>query len=273
MIPRSKQELRAGQRESTGPTIRSVSRFRRMLYVCPSDGVQSALSGDMSAIPKPDPTRLVESYRSYAHAIAAEVLRKLPPSVDRDDVRAAAELGLVEAARAFDPSRNVLFKTFAYYRIRGQIYDDLRKAGCLSRQPAARFEAAANEYMKDYTGGPAAPASTADALAELQQLTFSIVSSYVLSLDSLMREVPDSQPSPEQACAERETSRRVRAALAQMPSRNREVLEAYYFGDATLDDIGKKLGLSKSWVCRLHAKSLDMLRELLERPAAQSATT
>ncbi len=225
----------------------------------------------MSAIPKPDPTRLVESHRSYAHAIAAEVLRKLPPSVDRDDVRVAAELGLVEAARAFDPGRHVLFKTFAYYRIRGAIYDDLRKAGSLSRQPGLRFEAAANEYMRDYAEGAPAHASPAETLAELQQLAFSVVSSYILSLDSLVREVPDGQPSPEQACADQETSRRVRAALAQMPARNREVLEAYYFADATLDEIGKKLGLSKSWVCRLHAKSLDMLRGLLERPAVQSA--
>ena len=34
--------------------------------------------------------------------------------------------------------------------------------------------------------------------------------------------------------------------------------------DATLDDIGQRLGISKSWACRLHAKSLEMVRELLE---------
>lgn len=215
---------------------------------------------------------MIESYRSYAHAIAAEVLRKLPPAVDKGDVRAAAELGLVEAARSFDPSRGVLFKTFAYYRIRGAIYDELRKAGCFSRHPKLRFEAAANDYMQDYaSASPAPQVAPADALAELQQLTSAVVSSYVLSLDALVREVPDGRPSPEEICSRQETRGRIRSALAQLPPKNREVVEAYYFGDATLDEIGRKLGLSKSWVCRLHAKSLEMLRALLEQPSAQSA--
>src|SRR5215467_8272272 len=133
-----------------------------------------------------NPNRLIEAYRSYAHAIAAEVLKKVPPSVDRDDVIGSAELGLVEAAQNFDPSRGVLFKTFAYYRIRGAIYDALRKMGWLKGEPKLRFEAGANEYLKDYTeaaGGEPVPAST--AYGELQQLTTAVLTSYMLSLDGL----------------------------------------------------------------------------------------
>src|ERR1700732_1691603 len=100
-------------------------------------------------VPKPGADRLVETFRSYSHAIAAEVLRKYP-AIARDDIIGAAELGLVEAAQNFDPSRGVLFKTFAYYRIRGAIYDALRKMGCLKGETKLHFEAGANEYMKDY---------------------------------------------------------------------------------------------------------------------------
>ena len=46
--------------------------------------------------------RLVESHRSYAHAIAGEILRKLPSHVEKDDIQGAAELGLTEAANTFD---------------------------------------------------------------------------------------------------------------------------------------------------------------------------
>src|SRR5262249_49402697 len=106
------------------------------------------------------PNRLIEAYRSYAHAISAEVLKKVPPSVDRDDVIGAAELGLVEAAQNFDPLRGVLFKTFAYYRIRGAIYDALRRMGWLKGDATLRFEAGANDYLKDYSeAGAAAPPS------------------------------------------------------------------------------------------------------------------
>ena len=104
----------------------------------------------MATVPRPGADRLAETFRSYAHAIAAEVMRKFP-TVDRDDIRGSAELGLVEAANSFDPTRGVLFKTFAYYRIRGAIYDSLRKMGWFAKDSARlKFESGANEYMKDY---------------------------------------------------------------------------------------------------------------------------
>jgi RNA polymerase sigma factor FliA len=220
-----------------------------------------------------NPTRLIEAYRSYSHAIAAEVLKKLPFSVDRDDAIGAAELGLVEAAQKFDPSRGVLFKTFAYYRIRGAIYDALRKGGWLKAESTLRFEAGANEYLKDYTEAhpsEAVPPST--AYAEIQQLTSAVVTSYMLSLDGLQHEVADTKTiSAEESLLERDGQRQLRDAISRLPENNRRLIEEYYFHDATLEEIGAKLGLSKSWVCRLHAKSLDMLKAIMTQAGVKSA--
>src|SRR5262245_17980251 len=90
---------------------------------------------------------LIEKHRSYAHALAARTARSLPRIVDVADLRGAAELGLVDAARGFEPSRNVRFTTFAYYRILGSIYDHLRISGWFSRTELqrVRFAQAANE--------------------------------------------------------------------------------------------------------------------------------
>ena len=220
-----------------------------------------------------NPTRLIEAYQSYSHAIAAEVLKKLPFSVDRDDVIGAAELGLVEAAQKFDPSRGVLFKTFAYYRIRGAIYDALRKSGWLKTESTLRFESGANEYLKDYTEahpGEAVPPST--AYAEMQQLTSAVVTSYMLSLDGLQYEIADSNAtSAEESLLERDGQRQIRDAISQLPENNRRLIEEYYFHDATLEEIGAKLGLSKSWVCRLHAKSLDTLKAIMTQAGVKGA--
>jgi|SRR5215831_5630843 len=220
-----------------------------------------------------NPNRLIEAYRSYAHAIAAEVLKKVPPSVDRDDVIGSAELGLVEAAQNFDPSRGVLFKTFAYYRIRGAIYDALRRTGWLKGEALLRFEAGANEYLKDYTeASPAAPAGPTAALGELQQLTSAVLTSFMLSLDAFKFEVADPKNvSVEDALLDQDTKRQLKNALAQLPENNRRLIELYYFQDATLEEIGRVLGLSKSWVCRMHAKSLDMLRALMTRADGRGA--
>src|SRR5258708_2989430 len=76
----------------------------------------------------PSNHRLIESHLSYAHAIAAEIVKTLPNHVERGDLQAAAELGLTEAAHSYDHRPGVQFKTFAYYRIRGAVYDAVRKA-------------------------------------------------------------------------------------------------------------------------------------------------
>src|SRR5258707_3325347 len=80
----------------------------------------------------PSNHRLIESHLSYAHAIAAEIVKTLSIHVERGELRAAAELGLTEAAHSYDHRPGVQFKTFAYYRIRGAVYDAIRKAGWFS---------------------------------------------------------------------------------------------------------------------------------------------
>ncbi|MGH9722567.1 MAG: sigma-70 family RNA polymerase sigma factor [Bryobacteraceae bacterium] len=223
--------------------------------------------------PRPDTTKLIESHRSYAHAVASEVIRKMPHTLDKEDLLGAAELGLVEAANAFDASRGVLFKTFAYYRIRGAVYDCLRKMGWFSKAQYEqyRFEVAANEYMKDYSAAPPPNGSPAEDLHELSNVTGTITSCYLLSLDSLTHEVAgDPGQSPEAQAGGNEEKQRLRQALTQLPEKNRQILQAYYFEDKTLDEIGASLGLSKSWVCRIHAKSLEMVRDILNgRPDRQ----
>ena len=71
--------------------------------------------------------------------------------------------------------------------------------------------------------------------------------------------------SAEERCIDREMRERLAEALNRLPAKNRQVLEDYYFRDQTLESIGERLGLSKSWVSRLHAKSLDMVRAVLEQ--------
>ena len=77
--------------------------------------------------------KLIEDNLQYAASIASKVMQGLSSSVDYDDVMCNARLGLLEAARKFDTKLNVDFKTFAYYRIKGAIYDGLRKTGWIPR--------------------------------------------------------------------------------------------------------------------------------------------
>jgi RNA polymerase sigma factor for flagellar operon FliA len=215
-----------------------------------------------------DAARLAELNLSYAHAIAAEVSRKLPLVLERKEIQGWAELGLVEAAESYDPSRGIQFKTFAYYRIKGAIFDGLRKMGWPSKAQyqRLRFEMSANEYLKDVASvaPPAVPAE--QQLQDLQNLTANVMSCYMLSLDAMPQEpVDQNQMSAEEKMVRDQQQKNLRLSLSQLPERNRKVLELFYFHDQTLEEIGKKLGFSKSWVCRLHAKSLELLRTKLSQ--------
>ena len=221
-----------------------------------------------------DHSHLIETYRDYAHALASEIMRKLPPNVERSDVLGAADLGLVEAASSFDPRRGVHFKTFAYYRVRGAIYDALRKMGWFSKTQydQFKFEMAANEYMKDAVDAPPPRSSAAEDLQQLRSATGSIVSCYLLSIEAMTRELPDAKESPEDLAADQQERTQLREAMKKLPDKNRQVLEGYYFQNQSLEEIGSRLGLSKSWVSRVHAKSLEMIREILVSAGAGEAT-
>ena len=182
----------------------------------------------MKSIPKPDVQRLIESYQDYAHAIAAEVCRKLPSQVDRGELEAAANLGLVEAAQAFDPTRGVLFKTFAYYRIRGAVYDALRKMGWFSKSlyQEYKFEMAANEYLKDYSEATPASGNLEAEYEEIKNFTGSVLSCYLLSLDDLTQEISESNDkSPERQAQKNEEQQPMREAMARLPEKNRQVIQ------------------------------------------------
>jgi RNA polymerase sigma factor for flagellar operon FliA len=201
---------------------------------------------------------LIESHLGYAHAIAAELAGRYPPNITRSDLESAAELGLVQAARSYDPSRSVSFATFAYYRIRGAIFDDVRKSW-----QAAHLKCDANDDTEE--SAQAVPQQGADAsYGDSHELTSSSATSSLISLDSVSPErLPATTESPASQAMKKQEAEAIRRALRQLPKRHRFVLEASYYEDLSLVSIGRQLNLSKSWVSRIHAQALSMLRSIL----------
>ena len=202
---------------------------------------------------------LIECHIGYAHAIAAELAGKFPPNITRSDLERAAEFGLVQAAQSYDPSRSVSFATFAYYRVRGAIFDEVRKSWHASHvrvgsetatvQESAAASSAEEEYSSQDEFDEKAPLGTG---------------SQFVSLESACAEsVPATVESPATRVLRKEESKALREAMRQLPHRHRLVLQAHYFDDHSLVHIGKQLNLSKSWVSRIHAQALAKLRDVL----------
>ena len=74
---------------------------------------------------------------------------------------------------------------------------------------------------------------------------------------------PSESPTPDKVCEETEVNNRVRAAIAALPGRERRIIGLYYYGDATMKDIGAEIGVNESRVSQLHARAIRKLREQL----------
>jgi RNA polymerase sigma factor FliA len=222
-------------------------------------------------------SRLVEQHLSLVQALARKVKRTLGASIEIEDLVGYGSKGLVEAAERFDARHGVSFTTFAYYRIRGAMYDGLRTMGWYSRADYARFRAEerANEYLRNQadregaarTGAPgegAAKPGTAETLASVGEILSGIATVHITSIEAASKVADESLPPPDVAVDAGQQARRVRGALTTLPEKERRLMELYYFADKTLEEAGAELGLSKSWACRLHARAVDLLRAALE---------
>src|SRR5258708_4656713 len=69
---------------------------------------------------------LIEDHLPHVKYVAERLAAKLPPWVDINDLIGAGMLGLLDAVDKFDPSKGVMFKTYAEMRVRGAILDSLR---------------------------------------------------------------------------------------------------------------------------------------------------
>jgi RNA polymerase sigma factor for flagellar operon FliA len=214
--------------------------------------------------------KLVEQHLSLVQAIARKVKKTLGSSIEYDDLVAYGSKGLVEAAERFDARPGVAFSTFAYYRIRGAMFDGLRTMGWYSRADYARYRAEerANEYLQSHADRPAGEgtskaADAAETLAAVAQVLSGVATVHITSLEAASTVADETFAAPDAGIDLRKLGTRVREAIKDLPEKERRLLEMYYFEERTLEDAGGALGLSKSWACRLHARAVDLLRAAL----------
>lgn len=218
--------------------------------------------------------KLVDANVPFVRALAAKLREGLPSNVDYEDLVSYGMQGLLEAAQRFDGRHGASFTTFAYYRIRGAIYDGMRGMGFvpraeLTRQRVEERAAAYLSHLAEREWGEEDPAPKALDLEEevryLAEALGDLAAIFLASLDAGGGLPAALQPT--QHLERRERNRALQAALATLPEKERRLLELYYYEDLNLDEAGTKLGLSKSWASRVHARAIVMLRKALSKRA------
>lgn len=223
-----------------------------------------------------DVRQLIEQCQGLVRSLALTIHRRLPRSVELDDLIAYGQVGLGEAARDFDASRGIRFSTFAYYRVRGAIYDGVAKMSWFGRsqQAAIRYEQMSHEVLRLEGEEPKASeeAGQENDLRWFRDVSRALAVVYLASQAGSSDEggsdieaslVDKSTGSASSVIIGRELIERLHQIVEQLPTAARELIRAIYFEGVTLQEAGKRLGVSKSWASRLHARAIQELARSL----------
>jgi RNA polymerase sigma factor for flagellar operon FliA len=203
------------------------------------------------------------------NAVASRI--SLPSHVSRDDLLSCAHVALLEVARRFDPSAGASFATYALARLQGAVLDELRSGDWASRsvRAAARRTDAAADALAISLGRPPTKAELAASLGvgrgDLDALQLDVHRAIMVSIDAdsggegTSLDLPDTADSPERALLRNERARTLHDAIRALPDRLDEVVERNFFGDESLTDIARDLGVTLSRVSQMRARALTLL--------------
>jgi RNA polymerase sigma factor FliA len=232
--------------------------------------------GDLYNVFSPEEVQaILIDFQPLIRRIAGAMVSKNPSSLDIEDLTSAGTMGLLSALRRFDPTREIKFRTFAEYRIRGMMLDEIRAMDWVPRSVRSRQEQirqTANDHWQK-TGTSPTTVELAESLGiDVEELEgLSGCEPRLVSLDepvgngeegfTLGEILPDAEEqNPFRNCADAEMKDLLKAALVTLPLRQREVLRLYYHAGLTMKEIGGHMGLTESGVCRVHSSALRQLR-------------
>ncbi len=213
--------------------------------------------------------QLVVEHAPIARRIALRMARRLPDPMLVDDVIAAAYLGLTQAAERYDAKRGEPFLGFAEQRIRGAVYDELRRADILPRRQRKkakqvqdamrRLEHKLGRTAEDQEVASDLGVSVSEYRNDLEQLSHIAVVEF--------QEYPASAAeSPGSIAERRDLLSKVMRALHLLPTRDAQLLSLYYIEELTYAELGEIFSISIGRVSQLHARAITRLRTKLEEP-------
>ena len=224
----------------------------------------------------------------FVEQLARRVAATMPHSIDIGDLVQDGVIGLIDAADRFDEGRGIKFETFAERRIRGAMIDALRKDAWPRgvRRQRRELEAAREQLRRELGAEPSLADLAAKMGSDEKRLSRTIVRINAIESTSPLANnenldestlpaalIPSEPEKPDTAYERNETRELVRTAIASLPVREQKVISLYYYGEATMKQIGAEIGVNESRVSQLHARAIRRLRDALEvmMPRAEAA--
>jgi RNA polymerase sigma factor for flagellar operon FliA len=239
--------------------------------------------------PRPELTaeeeRVLLEHLPIVRFLARRIHERLPQHVEMDDLISAGVVGLMDAFAKFDSTKQVQFRSYAQFRIRGAILDSLRTLDWSPRE-LRRKGRAVEEAIRVLTARLGHAPSEGEVASELgvrldiyQQLLGDLKGLEIGTLhmerneDSGEEELAYVPGNPEEdplfRCLRGEMEERLTDAIQELPERERLVMTLYYYEEMTMREIGMALGVVESRVSQIHASAVLHLRSALADLAAR----
>jgi RNA polymerase sigma factor for flagellar operon FliA len=226
----------------------------------------------------------IDKYAPLIKYVAERLASRLPPHIAREDLISAGILGLIDAVDKFDSNRKILFKTYAEFRIKGAMLDELRALDWVPRSVRKKSSQLEKAYQKleSDLGRPATDEEAAESLDltldDYHRLLHEVKGVSIVDVEAL-RSGPQGQNRGDffemvadegafnalDALGLREVRDVIAEAIENLPEKERYVVTFYYYEELTMKEIGQVLNYTESRISQLHTKAILRLKGRLRR--------
>ncbi|MCR9255387.1 MAG: RNA polymerase factor sigma-32 [Alphaproteobacteria bacterium] len=240
-----------------------------------------------------DERALHELVEAYARLVISIASRFRNYGLPLGDLIQEGNVGLMQAAARFEPERGVRFSTYAAWWIRSAMQDfilrnwSIVRTGTTAAQKSLFFNLRRlRSKIEGAAAGPMTDEGRRKVAEELRVEIHEVVamesrlSSADQSLNAPITEsseddwqdfLADERPSPESVVSNMHDaasrSRWLGMALTDLAPRERQIIERRRLTDdgATLEELGRELGVSKERVRQLESRAMGKLRKSMSR--------
>jgi RNA polymerase sigma factor for flagellar operon FliA len=238
------------------------------------------VKGDFSPV-NTNREKLIREYAGLIKFIAQKIAARLPSNIELDDLISSGVIGLMDAIDKYDYTRDNKFKTYAEFRIRGAILDELRSQDWVPRSVREKAKVLERAYSKieREKGRQATDDEVCIQLGlnteQYHDMLNEVRSVSLLSYDDLSnlsnadkRSLHGGENSSKVVTPFVEVNgahmkKLVAEAIGDLPEKQRLVLSLYYYEDLNLKEIGRVLDVTESRVSQLHSQAILKLKARL----------
>lgn len=188
--------------------------------------------------------------------------------LDFEDLVMVGIIGLIDAMNKYKKDKKNQFKTYAEFRIRGEIIDELRKQDWMTRSERTKqkkYKRAKRNLTEELGRDP----TTEEVSNVLHFKSKDMIRLEQYETGETIKPYVEGETVGQGSLASVEfenysLKKTLSVILDELPKTMRLIVTLKYFEDLNFHEISSVVNLSEGRICQLHAEALELLKEHLE---------